>query len=67
MGFLRDFGLPELLFIGLLLLIFFGRGKIGPIASEIGKSIRAFRDGLSGKGDEKKEDETQAGPPKEDK
>jgi sec-independent protein translocase protein TatA len=68
MSFLRDFGLPELLIILVIIVILFGPGRIGKVAGELGKGIRAFRDGLGGKGeDQKKEDENQPEPPKEEK
>jgi sec-independent protein translocase protein TatA len=67
MSFLRDFGLPELLIILVIIVILFGPGRIGKVAGELGKGIRAFRDGLGGKGEEKKkEDENQPEPPKEE-
>jgi sec-independent protein translocase protein TatA len=66
MGFLRDFGLPELLIILVIIVILFGPGRIGKVAGELGKGIRSFRDGLSGKEEEKKEDENQPEPPKEE-
>ena len=60
MSFLRDFGLPELLIILVIIIVLFGPGRIGKVTGELGKGIRSFRDGLSGKeGDKKKEDETQ--------
>ncbi len=62
-----DIGLPELLIILVVIVILFGPGRIGKVAGELGKGIRAFRDGLSGKGEEKKEEDTQAEPPKEEK
>jgi sec-independent protein translocase protein TatA len=69
MGFLRDFGLPELLIILVIIVILFGPGRIGKVAGELGKGIRSFRDGLGGKEGEKKtekpEDENQPEPPKE--
>ncbi len=52
MGFLRDFGLPELLIVLVIIVILFGPGRIGKVAGELGKGIRSFRDGLSGKKDE---------------
>ncbi len=60
MSFLRDFGLPELLIILVIIVILFGPGRIGKVAGELGKGIRAFRDGLKPDGenkDEKKDDE----------
>jgi sec-independent protein translocase protein TatA len=56
MGFLRDFGLPELLIVLVIVVILFGPGRIGKVAGELGKGIRSFKDGLSTKKDE---DDTQ--------
>jgi sec-independent protein translocase protein TatA len=75
MGFLRDFGLPVLLIILVIIVILFGPGRIGKVAGELGKGIRSFREGLSGKEEEKKvekSDELEASvdpsePPKEGK
>lgn len=68
MGFLRDFGLPEMLIILVIIVILFGPGRIGKVAGELGKGIRSFREGLTGKEDEKKkEDENQQEPPKLEK
>ncbi len=67
MSFLRDFGLPELLIILVIIVILFGPGRIGKVAGELGKGIRSFRDGLGGKEGEKKDDENQPEPPKEEK
>jgi sec-independent protein translocase protein TatA len=53
MSFLRDFGLPELLIILVIIIILFGPGRIGKVAGELGKGIRSFKNGLGGK----KEDE----------
>ncbi len=62
-----DIGLPELLIVLVVIVILFGPGRIGKVAGELGKGIRAFRDGLSGKGEEKKEEDKLAEPPKEEK
>ncbi len=45
------FGVTELLIILVIVVLLFGVGRIGKIAGEMGKGIRAFREGL--KGDEK--------------
>jgi len=50
-------GLPrgaEWIIILVIVLLLFGPGRITKIVGEVGKSIRAFRDGLSG---EKQQDE----------
>lgn len=50
-------GLPrgaEWIIILVIILLLFGPGRIGKVAGELGKSIKAFRDGLSG---EKEEDQ----------
>lgn len=45
----------EWVIVLLIVLLLFGPGRIGKIAGELGKSIKAFRDGLSGdKQDEEK-------------
>ena len=52
-------GLPrgaEWIIILVIILLLFGPGRIGKVAGEIGKSIKAFRDGLSG--DEKKDEQS---------
>jgi sec-independent protein translocase protein TatA len=51
-------GLPrgaEWIVILVIVLLLFGPGRIGRIAGELGKGIRAFREGL---GKDKQEDET---------
>ncbi|MHB8088975.1 MAG: Sec-independent protein translocase subunit TatA/TatB [Anaerolineaceae bacterium] len=50
-------GPTELIIIFVIVVLLFGVGRIGKIASELGTGIRSFRDGLSGKteGDSKTE------------
>ncbi|MDX9990822.1 MAG: twin-arginine translocase TatA/TatE family subunit [Anaerolineales bacterium] len=45
-------GTPELLIILVIIVLLFGVGRIGKIAGELGKGMREFREGLSGKPDE---------------
>ncbi len=66
MGFLRDFGLPELLIILVIIVILFGPGRIGKVAGELGKGIRSFRDGISGKEADKDNPEAKTETPVED-
>jgi sec-independent protein translocase protein TatA len=45
-GFLHGFGLPELLILVVIIILLFGAGRISKIAGELGKGIRAFKDGI---------------------
>lgn len=48
-------GLPrgtEWIIILLIVILVFGPGRIGKLASELGKSIKSFRDGLGTKPEE---------------
>jgi sec-independent protein translocase protein TatA len=44
-----DIGVPELLIVLVVVLLLFGPGRIAKTAGELGKGIRAFRDGVTGK------------------
>ncbi len=45
-------GLPELLIVLVIVLLVFGVGRIGKVAGEIGRGIRAFREGMNPKEDQ---------------
>jgi sec-independent protein translocase protein TatA len=50
-----QFGAPELLILLVIIVLLFGVGRIGKIAGELGTGLRSFREGLSGKNEEKTE------------
>jgi len=43
-----NFGISELLIILVIVLLIFGVGRISQVANELGRSVRAFREGLNG-------------------
>ena len=50
-------GLPrcaEWIIILVIVVLLFGPGRIGKLSGELGKSIKAFRDGLSGEKEDDK-------------
>ena len=50
-----DIGIPELLIVLVVVLLLFGPGRIAKTAGELGKGIRAFREGVSGEDEPKQE------------
>ena len=58
-----DIGIPELLIILVVVLLLFGPGRISKTAGELGKGIRAFREGLTGKDEPKQEPPDEVPPP----
>lgn len=46
----------EWIIILIIIVLVFGPGRIGKVAGELGRSIKSFREGLSGEGEEKPED-----------
>lgn len=56
-------GPTELVIILIVVILLFGVGRISKVFGEMGRGIRAFKDGLSGEGEmdmEDEEDEKQA-------
>lgn len=49
---MMHFGTTELIIILVIIVLLFGVGRIGKVAGELGKGVRNFRSGLSGKDDE---------------
>ncbi len=60
-----DIGAPELLIILVIVVLLFGPGRIGNVAGELGKGLRSFREGLSGKEDETKQEASKTDAPPE--
>ena len=53
----KTLGWPELIVVLVIVLLVFGVGRISKIAGELGSGIRAFKDGLSGEGKKKDQDD----------
>ena len=49
----------EWIIILVIVVLLFGPGRIGKISGEIGRSIRSFKDGLSGSDEEQKKPENE--------
>lgn len=60
----RSFGLPEIAIILVIILIFFGVGKLPQVGSAIGKGLRAFKRGQQGAEDEEEVEEKPEPAPK---
>jgi len=45
---MTHFGVPELLILLVIVILFFGVGRIGKVAGELGKGIKSFKVGLQG-------------------
>ncbi|MDD7251197.1 MAG: twin-arginine translocase TatA/TatE family subunit [Prevotellaceae bacterium] len=54
-----NLGMQEILIIALIILLLFGGKKIPELMKGLGKGVRSFKDGINGKDEiEKKEDST---------
>ena len=66
-------GLPEIIFIALIVLLFFGGKKIPELMRGLGKGVRSFKDGMNDikdeveKADPTKNDAKTESPKQEDK
>jgi sec-independent protein translocase protein TatA len=60
-------GTTELIIILVIIILLFGVGRIGKIASELGKGVRNFRSGITGKEEEGAEQDEEAETKKEEK
>lgn len=56
-------GTTELIIILVIIILLFGVGRIGKIAGELGKGVRDFRSGLTGKPEEETKQEVQTTEP----
>jgi sec-independent protein translocase protein TatA len=59
-------GTTELIIILVIIILLFGVGRIGKIAGELGKGVRDFRAGLSGKTEDEKKAEAEIATAKDD-
>lgn len=58
-----DISWPELILIGVVAILFFGPNRLPDVARSLGRSVKAFKDGLKeGLEDETKPQVTQATP-----
>jgi len=49
--FIGGLGLPEILLIALVVLLFFGGKRIPELMRGLGKGVKSFRDGMNGTAD----------------
>ena len=62
----KTLGWPELIVLLVVVLLVFGVGRISKIAGELGSGIRAFKEGLSGEGKKKEQQEQEENPANSD-
>ena len=49
----------------IVVLVFFGSGRVSNVMKEVGKGIRGFKEGMTGVDEKRSEDKPQQLPPKE--
>jgi sec-independent protein translocase protein TatA len=54
----KSLGVPEIILILVIIMIFFGVGKLPQVGENIGKAIRSFKKAQSGEEEEEKETTT---------
>ncbi len=54
----KSLGVPEIILILVIIMIFFGVGKLPQVGESIGKAIRSFKKAQSGEDEEEKETTT---------
>jgi sec-independent protein translocase protein TatA len=54
----KSLGVPEIILILVIVMIFFGVGKLPQVGESIGKAIRSFKKAQSGEDEEEKETTT---------
>jgi len=63
----RSFGVPEIILILVIIMIFFGVGKLPQVGSALGKGLRAFKRGQSGEDSLESQEEDEPVTPKKKK
>jgi sec-independent protein translocase protein TatA len=54
----KSLGVPEIILILVIIMIFFGVGKLPQVGESLGKAIRSFKKAQSGEDEEEEEKET---------
>ena len=52
LGYIFNLGVPELIIILLVVLIFFGAGKLPQVLGQMGKGVKEFKKGMNDKDDD---------------
>ena len=52
LGYIFNLGVPELVIILVVVLIFFGAGKLPQVLGQMGKGVKEFKKGMNDKSDD---------------